>query len=186
MLEALTRADERLTQRELGRLAGLSPAVVNQYLFEFLEQGIIERFSLNRRDLGYSLTPQGRTLRRELMVGYIRETFQMFQSGKEELARILKEHQERYELKRVIFYSAGQVTEVLIQALGETSLELLAIADDDPAKRHQRFFGYPIISGDEIADYHPDAVIITTFRYREQINKRIRHLKKKGIPVIGF
>jgi DNA-binding MarR family transcriptional regulator len=186
MLEALARGNEGLTQRDLGKLAGLSPAVVNQYLMEFTREGLVERFPLNRRDLRYQLTSMGEELRRELMVAYIRETFQLFRHGKDELAEILRGYQRRYQLKRVVFYSAGQVTEVLLQALAETSLELLAIVDDDPGKQNMSFFGYPVVAREEIARYRPDAVIITTFRYRKQILEGIQDLEAQGIRVLGF
>lgn len=186
MLEALTEGPEGLTQRTLGQQAGLSPAVVNQYLYEFLQQGLVERTPLNRRDYCYRLTPRGQDLRRELMVAYIRETFQLFQHGKEELARILREHQRRHDLTRVIFYSAGQVTEVLLQALEETPLELLAIVDDDPAKQGKPFFGYPVVPREEILSLRPDAVIVTTFRYRQQILDKLRDVEARGVRVLGF
>ena len=188
MLEALAHGDEALTQRGLGQQAGLSPGVVNQYLLEFLQQGLVERTPRNRRDFAYRLTPKGKALRRELMIAYIRETFQLFQQGKEELARILEEHQRRLGLHTVVFYSAGQVTEVLIQALLETTLELLAVVDDDPQKRKVPFYGYPVIGPEEISRYRPDAVIVTTFRYREEILQRLRSLRleAQGIRIVEF
>jgi len=159
MLEALARQGlEGLTQRTLGRLAGLSPAVVNQYLLEFSQQGLI------------------------------RETFQLFQHGKEELGRVLQEHQRRFDLRTIVFYSAGQVTEVLLQALEKTTLRLLAIVDDDPAKQGKPFFGYPVIARDDILRLKPkpDAVIVTTFRYRDQICENLKPVKAQGIHVLGF
>jgi len=189
MLEALARQGlEGLTQRTLGRLAGLSPAVVNQYLLEFSQQGLVERVPLNRRDLAYRLTPKGEACRRELMVAYIRETFQLFQHGKEELGRVLQEHQRRFDLRTIVFYSAGQVTEVLLQALEKTTLRLLAIVDDDPAKQGKPFFGYPVIARDDILRLKPkpDAVIVTTFRYRDQICENLKPVKAQGIHVLGF
>ncbi len=186
MLEALAQERKGLTQRELGQLAALSPAVVNQYLAEFIQAGLVERTPINRRDYRYQLTPQGQNLRRELMVAYIRETFQLFQHGKEELARILRAHQQRFGLRRIVFYSAGQVTEVLLQALEETPLELRAIVDDDPEKQGKLFFGYPVVSREEISKLQPDAVIVTTFRYRNQIFRKIRNLEAQGIRVLGF
>ncbi len=189
MLEALARQElEGLTQRTLGRLAGLSPAVVNQYLLEFVQQGLVERVPLNRRDFAYRLTPKGEARRRELMVAYIRETFQLFQHGKAELGRVLQEHQRRFDLRTIVFYSAGQVTEVLLQALEGTTLNLLAIVDDDPVKQGKPFFGYPVIARDDILKLRPkpDAVIVTTFRYRDQIYERLEPVKAQGIRVLGF
>ena len=188
MLEALACGDAALTQRGLGQQAGLSPAVVNQYLLEFLEQGLVERTPRNRRDFAYRLTPKGETLRRELMVAYIRETFQLFQHGKEELGRVLREHQRRFDLRTIVFYSAGQVTEVLLQALEETTLKLLAIVDDDPLKQGKSFFGYPVIAREEVLNLRPkpDAVIITTFRYRDRICEKLKPIEAEGIRVLGF
>ena len=121
-----------------------------------------------------------------MMVEYIRETFRLFSAGKEQLAKILGEHAQKYNLKKIIFYTAGEVTALLLHSLELTDMELLAIADDDPAKQGKELFGYPIISREEIPRFSPDGVIITTFRYRQEIHERIKDLEEQGIKVIGF
>jgi len=187
MLESVSSAEgTRLTQRRIARISGISPSVVNQYLLEFETAGWIDRSSLNQRDYTYSLTKSGSQVRREMLVDYIRETFQLFSAGKTRLSAILKSHQERYRIKRLVFYTAGEVTELLIHSLPGTSMTLIAIADDDPQKHGQSFFGHPIISPREITSYHPDAVIVTSFRYRQRIAKQLEKLESQGIHVIGF
>ncbi len=121
-----------------------------------------------------------------MLVEYIRETFQLFSAGKAELAEILRGYQLKYDIEDLILYSAGEVTELLLHALQETSMQLLAIADDDPARQVKELFGYPIISREEIQQYRPDAVIITTFRYRQEIYEKIKDLEHEGVRIIGF
>lgn len=187
MLEAISRAHgHQLTQRQISDVSGISPAVVNQYLSEFQDARLIERASLNRRDFSYALTPQGERQKREMMVEYIRETFQLFSAGKNELAQILRGYERAYDIGSLVFYTAGEVTELLLHPLQETSIKLLAIADDNPAKQGTELFGYPIIPREEIEALRPDAVMITTFRYRRAIHERIKHLEDQGIRVIGF
>mgnify|MGYP006278590677 CR=1 FL=1 len=187
MLEAIKQAEhQRLTQRQISTLSGISPSVVNQYLTDFEASQWIERASLNGRDFQYVLTDQGRDVLREMMVAYIRETFQLFSAGKAELAEMLRDYQARYGIERLVFYSAGEVTELLLHPLQETSMELVAIVDDDPNKQGRRMFGYPIIAGASIAAYQPDAIVITTFRYRDEIHQTLDALDLPGVRIIDF
>lgn len=175
-----------VTQRAIAEQVGLSAAVVNRYLAEAEEEGSVRRAQLNGRDYSYHLTSEGRSLYRELAVGHIRETFRLFRSGRDELAGILEQHRSAHGVERVLFYTAGQVTEVLLQAVPRTSLELVAVVDDDPAKQGRSFFGWPVISREEIEEQKVDGVIVTTFRYREEIFDKLRHLRDENIEVIGF
>lgn len=187
ILRAVSEAEGgHLTQRAIAEQAGLSPAVVNRYLAEAGEEGYVRRSPLNRRDYSYHLTAEGQSLYRELAVGHIRETFRIFSAGRDELADILEQYRSTHGFERVLFYTAGQVTEVLLQAVPKTSLELVAVVDDDPAKHGKSFFGWPVIPRDKIGDQEADCVIVTSFRYREEILAKLRHLKEEGIPVIGF
>lgn len=185
ILEALAE-NERITQRGISKIAGISPAVVNQYLAEFEEEGLIRKERQNQRNYAYLLTEKGRRQRQEMMIEYTRETFRLFSAGKARLAEILQEYAKEYSLKRIIFYTAGEVTELLLHSLGMAEMELLAIVDDDPTKQGKELLGYPVISREEIEHYGPDAVIITTFRYRGEIYERIKGLEGQGIKIIGL
>ena len=187
MLEALAGADNRrLTQREISMLSGISPSVVNQYLTDFEASGWITRTSLNSRDFQYTLTDDGHQTLREMMVAYVRETFQLFSAGKAELADMLRDYQDRYAIDRLMFYSAGEVTELLLHPLQDTAMDLVAIVDDNPDRQRTKLFGYPIVARDAILEYRPDAVMITTFRYRDEIREALSQMDRSGIAVIGF
>lgn len=185
LLEAIS-SEQQLSQRQLSRTAGISPSVTNQYLAQFEEDSLISRRSVNDRDFQYSLTEQGKRRRRELMVEYIRETLQLFSRGKKRLASVLRQHQQRLNCTEIIFYTAGEVTELLLHALDETDFTLLAIADDDSRKQGQEMYGFPVIAPENIPEYSPDAVMITTFRYREDIRNKINYLQQEGIEVTGL
>jgi FlaA1/EpsC-like NDP-sugar epimerase len=167
-------------------LVGLSPSVVNDYLARFLEQGLIEKVPLNARDFQYRLTARGEACLSEMIVEYMRETFLLFSQGKEELAKHLVELQEKYGFRRIALYSAGEVTELVIHSLSGLPVKLVAILDDDAEKQGRIMFGYPVVRPEACEDLEIDTVIVTTFRYRQTIMERIRHLKTQGIQVIGL
>lgn len=185
LLESLD-TKEVTSQRELALDAGISPSVANNYISEFENQGLVNRQSLNNRDYRYLLSEKGRRRKRELMVKYIRETFQMFSEGKKELGEKLKEHKCVGNYETAVFYSAGEVTELLLHSIDDIQLTLKAIVDDDEGKQGKKLYGYPIISRNEIEDLEPDVVIITTFQYRETIREKLDHLENKNFDVIGF
>lgn len=185
LLETIA-SEEGHSQRDLSQAAGISPSVTNKYLREFEEEDLIKRERVNKRDFDYSLTAKGERERKELMVSYIRETFQLFSAGKGELAQVLEEYSRERGWEDVVFYTAGEVTELLIHSLEDTELKLRAIVDDDQEKQGKTLFGYPVIPAERITDYEPDGVIITTFRYREEIRQRVEGLEEEGIPVVGL
>ena len=185
LLEAMSGTNNP-SQRELSSAAGISPSVTNKYLGEFEENGLLQKESLNKRDYKYQLTEKGEKVKRELMVKYIRETFQMFSEGKQELADKLQSYQEEKGVKKVIFYSAGEVTELLIHSLNGSDLTLQAIVDDNEEKQGNELFGYPIVSRHQIPEYDPDAVIVTTFQYRKEIINKLEPMDGTGFKIIGF
>lgn len=185
LLESISKADSP-SQRQLSRAAGISPSVTNKYLGEFEDKGLLTRSSLNERDYSYQLTGEGKRKKRELMVKYIRETFQMFSEGKRELGEKLDSYQEQFDYEKIIFYSAGEVTELLIHSLNGKDLTLQAIVDDDQEKQGGELFGYPVIAKDQIRDYNPDAVIVTTFQYRDKIIEKLKAMDNSQFEIIGF
>jgi DNA-binding MarR family transcriptional regulator len=175
-----------LSQRQLAHTVHLSPSVVNAYLDRFLHQGLIEKWPLNARDFQYRLTPKGRARLSEMRVDYMRETFLLFSRGKEELANHLATLLGKHGFRRIALYSAGEVTELVIHSLLGLPIELVAIIDDDPKKQGQVMFGYPVVGPEACEELGVDAIIVTTFRYRQPIMEKVRHLKGEGIQVIGL
>jgi len=174
-----------MTQREVAEEIEVSPTMVNNYLASLEARGLIEKEPLDGRSFKYQLTPQGSEHYRQTMVEYLRELFRLFSSSKEMMARELQKFYRR-GLQKVVFYSAGEVTALLIDCLEETNLHLLAIVDDDPQKQHHQFHGYDVISRDELADLDFDAVIITTYRYREEIRARLLEEGVAAQKIHGF
>lgn len=188
MLDSIKSAKgTKITQREISDASKISPSVVNKYLEQFLDDELIVRKEINKRDHAYELTDKGQRQHRKRMIEYIRETFQLFSTGKSELGTILRNYKEDYDIESLMFYSAGEVTELLLHAIQNTGMDLLAIVDDDPEKQGSDLFGYPVIARNGIASYNPDAIIITTFRYRKKIHDKVSHAEDEyGIDVLGF
>ena len=179
-------SEEQVSQRRLAEWADLSVSVVNGYLAQFGEQGWVDKEPLNNRDLRYRLTSPGERQMAEMAVEYMRETFVTFSHAKKELARHLSGIQRRHDLRRVVLYPAGEVTELVIHALPETSLEVLAIVDDEPQRQNRQMFGLPVIARESITDLDVDGVIVTTFRYRDALMKKVSHLEDENIRIVSI
>ena len=185
LLEGI-KSNKQISQRKLAEEAGISPSVGNRYLNEFENEDLIEKQPINERDYKYTLTEKGNRRRKKLMVEYLRETFQLFSNGKNELTSVLEEYKEDYELEDIILYSAGEVTELLLHAIENVDLKLLSIVDDNEEKQGNRMFGYPIVAKKEISELDPDGIIVTTFQHRKDIFKKLDKFKEKDISIIGF
>ena len=90
-------------------------------------------------------------------------------------------------VKRVVFYGAGDVMEVAFVISHEANIELLGIIDDDKAKQGTKKFNFIIGGPETIPGLKPDAIIITSMRYKDKIAKRINgDAALAKIPVHGL
>ena len=186
LLGSLAGEGERISQRGLAERAALSPAVVNGYLNRFTQDGLVDAKPINDRDRSYLLTPSGHLQVAQMAVEYMRETFVLFSRAKAELRRHLAELQSTHGIKRVVLYPAGEVAELVIHALVGTPLEVLALVDDAPQKQGCMMFGFPVVSRESIEALSVDGVLVTTFRYRDAVMKKINYLRSKGIAIVGI
>lgn len=185
LLEGI-KSNKQISQRKLAEEAGISPSVGNRYLNEFEKKEFIEKQPINERDYEYRLTEKGDRRRKKLMVEYLRETFQLFSNGKNELTSVLEEYKEDYDLEEILLYSAGEVTELLLHAIENVDLKLLSVVDDSKEKQGNKMFGYPIVARSKIPELNPDGIIVTTFQHRGDIFEKLDEFKEKDIAIIGF
>ncbi len=185
LLNALN-SGSRLSQRDLARRADLSISVVNGYLRRFVERGWVQSEMLNRRDRFYGLTEAGKRHLSDAYFAYLRESFVLFSHAKRRLVERLQELHLRHQLQRVAIYPAGEVAELVVSAVRETPLEVMALIDDDPVKQGRNFWGYPVLARDSLEKLELDGIIIATYRYRDELMHKVRHLETAGVKVVGI
>ena len=185
ILEALTR-DSSLSQFELGKRLNLSGAMVNQYLKQLQESGLVEFMPVNGKSYRYTLTDQGRQSRREMFSDYSSETVRLYTTIKdfvlEKLSGLKAEGKRRLAL-----FGASETCEVVLSALRETDFQVMILLDNDTRKQGQIFNGHVVSAPHVLDQVNCDAVVITSFGKQTEIFEQLKpYSEKRGFQIVRF
>jgi DNA-binding MarR family transcriptional regulator len=180
LTEIARRSD--VSQRELAERAMLGTTMVNRYITEMQQEGLVEVEGETNRTFRYRLTAAGRYRREELFFQVSKEVVQFYGLVKQEFHRRLRGH-AREGVRRVVLFGAAETAELVYAAAEGTGLEIVGIVDSDGAKHGRRIGTIRVTAPDGIAALAPDAVLITSFGHADEIHGEIRHLEDRGIRV---
>ena len=185
LLEEISR-DSGASQRKLSERLGVALGVTNACLKKMANKGYIKIKGINHKRISYFLTPEGFSEKTRLTYHFLEYTVHYYIDLKRNLAEKL-DFISRQGVKRAVFYGAGDVMEVAFVISHEADIELLGIIDDDKAKQGTKKFNFIIGGPEAIKDLNPDAIIVTSIRYRDRILEKIRGDKELAkIPIHGL
>lgn len=185
ILEALTR-DSSLSQFELGKRLNLSGAMVNQYLKQLQETGLVEFLPVNGKSYKYTLTDQGRQSRREMFSDYSSETIRLYTTIKDFVLDRLSPLMEEGKTRLALF-GASETCEVVLSAIRETKFQVMILLDNDTRKQGQIFNGHVVSSPRVIDQVDCDAVVITSFGKQAEIFEQLKpYSEKRGFQIVRF
>jgi predicted transcriptional regulator len=176
-------ADPFASQRALAREASISLAVLNEYLDDLVSRGLVEIEGASPRSYRYRLTPLGVQRRNELFFDVSREIIQFYGHMKSEFRRRLEEHRER-GIRRVVLFGAAETGELVCTASRETSIEVVGIVDNDPAKQGRVLCGLTVAPPRDIPAMKPDAVLITSFGHMDEIHAQLKPMEERGLRIV--
>lgn len=172
-----------ISQHKIGRITHLSSSMVNNYVKELQEEGLIKVIGDTNRNHSYHITPLGHDELISSLIGYSAEIIQLYGSAKRELSkRLLQIYSEG--IRTVILFGAAETAEVVYAAIKDTPLNVTAVVDSDSSKQGQAFNGLFIQKPEELKDIEADAVLITSFARQEDIHECILELFGKKIIVM--
>jgi hypothetical protein len=151
------------------------------YMEALVERGLLESVPDAGGDC-LRLTEAGRRRLRYLLVDYVRELHQLFESAHDLLRRSLAELALR-GARRVAFYPASETAEVAAALLQPLGMELIAVVDDAPDRWGTSFLGVRVQPPAVLCDVRPDAIVIATAVFQDAIVERVRHLGLGDTPV---
>jgi len=183
LLEALA-SDSGLSQQELGQRSFLSGAMVNQYLREMQQQGLIRFVPENSKSYRYVLTEKGEAERRNMFSSYSSELVRLYSSLKKVLVDKLRGLQQK-GIRKVALFGASETCEVALSALNGSSFEVVTVVDNDPEKHGKLFHGQIICSPAVLENAHCQAIIVTSFGFQDEICDQVASVaKRKGMEII--
>jgi hypothetical protein len=109
--------------------------------------------------MGYILTPTGAAEKSRLTYHYIQHSFRFYQDTRRRFKAVFQKLSAA-GMRRVAFFGAGELAEIGMLSIQDTSLQFCGVVDDN--KDGQYFFGQPIFSVAELAQRGVDMVLITT------------------------
>ena len=175
----------RPSQRTLARDTNLSSSMVNSYIKDLTKEGLLQISNRNNRDFNYGITSKGKKEATSLLLGYSAEIIKFYSLTKHEIAARLKNIFAKVKNAKLVLFGASETCELVFHALEQFhQVHVIGIADSDPAKQHQLFHNYAVISPEAIPALKPDYILITSFAKQDEIHQSISHYNDRGITII--
>ncbi len=96
----------------------------------------------------------------------------------------IRQFATRLSNKKVLLYGAGFNTEFLLNNCDLTELDIVGLSDKNGEKHGQTIFGYKVYRPDEVINLEIGAVIISSYKFQEEIYDEILFYEDYGIHVI--
>ena len=173
VLEEISK-DSFVSQRKLSQRLGVALGVTNACLKKMVNKGLIKAKGINHKRIAYYLTPKGFTEKTRLTYHFLEYTIRYYTNLKDNISAKLNAL-SRARHRRIVCYGAGEVMEVVFIILNQTDLELsvLGVVDDDKKKQGKRLFGFVVQDPRIIIGLKPDAVLVTSIRYKDAIERNL-------------
>ncbi len=160
----------------------LSASMVNNYIKQFSQAGLIKINGKTNRTRSYHLTDFGEKHLIEALLSYSAEIVQLYGSVKQEISRILNGFYED-GIRTVALFGAAETAEIVYSAIKETHLVVIGVVDNDLVKQGKLFNGIIIQDPDQLNVIKPDGVIITSFARQEEIEKDIQKAMGRTVKI---
>ncbi len=171
LLEEVSK-DSATSQRKLSTHLGVALGVTNACLKRMVKRGYIRARGINHKRIAYYLTPRGFQEKARLAYHFLQYNVRYYIELKKNIASKLHSLAAS-GVKRIVFYGAGEAMEVAYITMQEIPLDLIGIVDDDLAKQGRRLFGFTIQGPNTISELRPDAIIVTSIMYKDEIIKKL-------------
>jgi DNA-binding MarR family transcriptional regulator len=164
------------SQRELAQKLNISLGLVNSFLKRLSHKGFFKLTNIPKNRIKYILTPKGIAEKTRLTYEYIQFSYRFYKDARMRLQKLFQDFRKNDD-NRVVFFGAGDVAEIAYLSLQETSITLVAVADD--VKAGEKFFNIVIETPDAISSKTFDKILITSDNSSENV---LQKLKQMGIP----
>lgn len=173
-LKVLEHLDQpRVTHQRLAESAGVSTAMVNNYLSDLLNEGYVDRHGTSGRNVWYELTERGRAYRNRLLIDYNAELIRLH---REAIERVSSRIRSLFGEKRtvIVVCPAGDTTEVVLNALVDfPTVAVRAVLDDSKDKQRSGCLHHNVQPFGVLREIDCDGVLISTVAFRCEVEQRV-------------
>ena len=168
---------EEVTKRDLLHRVSIAGRLADRYLKQLVAKGMLKVRTAPARRMLYWLTPQGFAEKARLTYEFVSYTYKMNRECHRLASNTLHELASRGGVRRVVFYGAEPLAEVVAVSLAENEIELVAVADED--RVGEECAGHRVLSIDALDGLEFDRIIFTKFSKRDDVSLR-KLLETKG------
>ncbi|MBF0118052.1 MAG: winged helix-turn-helix transcriptional regulator [Desulfobacterales bacterium] len=170
------------SQQTIGQKTHLSSSMVNNYIKDLKQKGLIYVIGETSKTQQYYLTSEGKVLLRDLLLSFSAEIVNLYGTVKRDIAKILQTFYEE-GIRTVVLFGVADTAEVVHVAIKNTQLIVIGAVDTDKAKQGKLFNGFIVQTPEELKKMRPDAIIITSFAKQEEIYVDIKKLIGEEIKI---
>lgn len=178
----------KITQRELANRASISLSMVNSYIDRYEKQGYLKKEYISSKEVYYRISKSGKERLKLLSIRFLSASQQIYNSAKENISIFLNGLINK-NIKKLLFYGAGEVAEIILQVIKNDYkglLEVKAIIDDDVEKQNKMIVNTKIISLLDKDQYEFDGIFVSSYTNRHQIIKNLKNVGVNEKQIIGF
>jgi DNA-binding MarR family transcriptional regulator len=174
LLDEISKKD-KLTQRDLSKNLGIALGLINSYIKNLVSKGYITVSAIPKNRYKYYLTPFGLREKTRLTYHHLQNFTNLYRVARRDF-KTLFHNIAKSGIKRITLCGVDEIAEIAYLSLTEVDLELVGFVDDNNAGK--KFFGYNVISVEDINNLKFDLIVITSF---DEENVLLRKLRDMGI-----
>jgi len=171
---------EKVSKRDLLHRISIAGRLADRYLKQLVANGLLKVKTPPTKRMLYWLTPKGFAEKARLSYEFVTHTYRINRECHRLASNMLHDLAAREGVRRVVFYGAEPLAEVVAVSLPENQIELVAVADEDHVG--QECAEHTVVSIDALDRLDFDRIIFTKFSKRDDV---ILHklLETKGTVV---
>ena len=176
------------TQKEIASVVGCAASMVNVYIDNLEEKNYMVRDYQSAKMVNYHITSEGIKRKNYLLISYMRELIDLYQLAKNNVKNFLHGIESK-GFNNILLYGGGEVAETIIGVIRDrdtTTLNVIAVVDDSVEKKDKSILGYKIVGRDSIKEYKPDAIVITSYTFEDEIRNRLAQVGYPGDRIVRF
>lgn len=182
----LIKKKESISQSKIAKETGLTVAMVNNYIARLTNKEYIKKHSISGNLMKYIITEKGEKRIRYHLFSWTAELLDIYSIVKTKLLLFIQENILSNHSK-VILYGAGEVAEVLFNAIQESEkIKIIGIVDDDINKVGSLFYNLKIQEFSKIDEMRPDIIIVTSWNYGDLITNKLYKSFKNDYEIINI
>jgi len=147
------------SQRELAKELNISLGLVNSFIKRLVKKGYFKITAIPRNRVKYILTPKGATEKTRLTYNYIQHSYKFYRDARLKLGRHFNDL-EAQGVHSIVFYGANDIAEIAYISLQDTSIDIVAVVDDD--KIGEKFMGTVVKDSSMLDSLSFDKILITS------------------------